>query len=427
MFDLKGIYNSRHNILKIGTPALVSRATMAVWGIVQIFIIRAIPDDAFASYTLARTFETFGVLIGGGFIQQAIMKMASEGDGRRERELANAGIMLTLVLGVLSGALLVSTEGLVGSFYNELDIAGLPVMLALVVITGAVAGIPRVLLITRRRTRDVMYVDLIQFTFRGGIIGALILGGALRTGHQIFLATSIANICSFFLSLALAKTFFFTDAPITRRNLKTVMNFSLVCLGTATANYIYTSTDIIMLGKIAPRDVAAYGAARSLSGVFAMVNAAANMVLLPLFSRMWRQGQRGLIISRAWSSVLIGEIILLPAFAALVFFPAQILDLVYNGRYVASWPVTMILGALIIVRPVGSYFSTAALAAGKPQYSLYSVLISSGVNVGLNFLLIRDYGGAGAAVATAVALSLSTVWIVWKTTRYIRGNAEGNG
>jgi len=84
----------------------------------------------------------------------------------------------------------------------------------------------------------------------------------------------------------------------------------------------------------------------------------------------------------------------------------------------------MILGALIIVRPVGSYFSTAALAAGKPQYSLYSVLISSGVNVGLNFLLIRDYGGVGAAVATAVALSLSTVWIVRKTTRFIRPGRE---
>jgi len=365
MFDLKGLYNSRSSILKLGAPALVSRATMFVWGILHIFIIRTIPEDAFASYTLARTFETFGVLIGGGFIQQAIMKMASEGDGRRERELANAGILLTLLLAVLSGVLLVGTEGIVGRFYNELDIAGLPAMLALVVVTGAVAGIPRVLLITRHRTRDVMYVDLLQFTLRGGIIGALILGGTLRTGHQIFLATAIANICSFLLSLALAKTFFFTDAPVTRRNLTTVLNFSLICLGTATANYVYTSTDIIMLGKIAPGDVAAYGAARSLSGVFAMVNAAANMVLLPLFSRMWRQGQRGLIISRAWSSVLIAEAILLPAVAALVFFPAQILDLVYNGRYVGSWPVTMILGALIIVRPVGSYFSTAALAAGK--------------------------------------------------------------
>jgi O-antigen/teichoic acid export membrane protein len=425
MFDLRGLYNSRSSILKLGAPALVSRGTMFVWGILHILIIRAIPEEAFASYTLARTFETFGALLGGGFIQQAILKMVSEGDGRREHELANAGIFLALVLAVFSAALLIGLEGTASRFYSELDLAGLPILLAAVVLTGTIAGMPRALLITRHRMRDVMYVDLLQFTLRGAIIGVLIINGTLRTGHQIFTATIIANVCSFFLSLALSRVFFFTDASLKWHRIVTMLNFSLVCLGTAAANYIYTSTDIMMLGKIAPGDVAEYGAARSLSGVFAMVNAAANMVLLPLFSRMWRQGQRGLIIQRAWRSVAIAEIILLPAVAALVLFPAQILNLVYSGRYVDSWPVTMLLGALIVIRPIGSYFSTAALAVGKPQYSLYSVIVSSVVNVGLNLLLIRSYGGLGAAVATSIALILSTWWIVGKATRYINSHTEG--
>lgn len=423
MVDLRSLYSIRHRLVKTGLPALVSRGTMAVWGIVHIFIIRAIPQEAFAAYAVARTFEVFGVLIGGGFIQQAILKMASEGDTRREHELANAGIFLTLVLAVLSGLFLVSTEGLADGFYRELDLAGLPLLLAGVVLTGAVGGIPRALLITRHRTRDVMFVDLLQFTLRGGIITVLIVQGALRTGHQVFAATIVANILSFFLSLALAGRFCFPDAPLRFRRVVTVLKFSLVCLGTATANYIYTSTDILMLGRIAPGDVAAYGAARSLAGVFAMVNAAANMVLLPLFSRMWRQGQGALIIGRAWSSVLIAEVLLLPVVVALVFFPARVLDFIYSGRYVEGWPVVMILGAIIVVRPVGSYFSTAALAVGKPEYSLYSVLISSGVNVGLNFLLIGRYGGLGAAAATSAALILSASWIMRKTSRYIRTRA----
>jgi O-antigen/teichoic acid export membrane protein len=420
MMYFRATFDLRRKILKVGAPALVSRGTMAVWGVLHIFIIRTIPEEAFAAYALARTFETFGVLIGGGFIQQAILKMASEGEGRREHELANAGIFLTLLLAVLAGLLLLGLGGVADRFYSGLDLSGLPVLLAGVVLTGALGGVPRALLITRQKTRDVMFTDLLQFTVRGAIIGVLILAGHLRSGHQIFTATIIANLCSFALSLALSGRFSYRDASLRKHRVTEVMNFSLICLGTATANYIYTSTDIIMLGKIAPGDVAAYGAARSLSGVFAMVNAAANMVLLPLFSRMWRQGQKNLIVGRAWSSVLIAELILLPAFAALTFFPARVLDIVYSGRYTDSWPVTMLLGALIIVRPVGSYFSTAALAVGKPQFSLYSVLISSAVNVGLNFLLIHEYGGLGAAAATGVALTLSTVWIVWKTTRFIR-------
>lgn len=424
--DLKGLYRLRHRMLKLGVPALVSRGTMAVWGVVHIFIIRAIPEEAFASYALARTFEAFGLLMGGGFVQQAILKMASEGDGKREHEMANAGILLTLGLALFSGIVLTVFGGVADRFYADVDLSGMPALLAGVVVTSAVAGIPRALLIARHRTGDVMYVDLLQFIVRGGFVVSLIIAGNLTTGHQIFTATILANVLSFILSLLLAGRFFFPDAPVRRDTLRHVLSFSLICLGTAAANYIYTSTDIMMLGKIAPGDVAPYGAVRSLTGVFAMVNAAANMVLLPLLSRMWTQGQRHLIISRTWSSVLIAELVLLPAVVALVFFPSGIMELVFSGKYLDGWRITVILGALMVVRPIGSYFSTAALAIGKPQYSLYSILFSTVLNVGLNLLLIRRHGGLGAAVATFAAVVFGTVWVVRITRAYI-GRTLGTG
>ena len=71
MFDLRGMYEIRHRILRIGLPALVSRGTMAVWGILSIFIIEGgfvknyvmvaligIPDPAFV-YLVARTGKKF--------------------------------------------------------------------------------------------------------------------------------------------------------------------------------------------------------------------------------------------------------------------------------------------------------------------------------------------------------------------------------
>ncbi len=419
MHFFRNLYSLRHKIVRFGTPALVSRGTMAVWGIVHIFIIRAIPEDAFSAYALARTMETFGLLLGGGFIQQAILKMVSEGDTRREHELANAGILLTLVFAVLSAGALLATGGLARGFYSGVDLAGLAPLLAGVVVSAALAGIPRALLLSVRRIRDVMYVDLLQFMIRGVIIGFLILNGSLRTGHQIFAATIAANMLSLVLSFLLAGRFFFVGTAVSAAAFRKVLSFSVVCLGTAAANYIYTSTDIMMLGKIAPQDVGAYGAVRSLTGVFAMVNAAGNMVLLPLLSQMWKQGRRDMIVSRTWSSVLVAELILFPAVVALVLFPSQILGIVFSGKYVDGWPITVVLGALMLVRPLGSFFSTAALAIGKPLYSLYSVLVSSLLNVVLNLLLIRDYGGFGAAVATAVAVVLGTVWVIRITCRYV--------
>ncbi len=424
MFDLRGLYNLRHRMVKLGFPALVSRGTMVLWGIVNIFIIRVIPEDAFGAYVLARTFEAFGLLIGGGFVQLAILKMFSEGDGRREHELANAGILLTLILAVFSGIVLVAFGGIAERFYGDFDLSGLPLLLAGVVVTSAVASIPRALLIARHRMRDVMYTDLLQFLVRGAIVVILLAGGNLRTGNQIFTATIVANVVSFVLCLFLAGRFCFPGAPIHRDALMKVLSFSLICLGTAAANYIYTSTDMIMLGKMAPGDVASYGAVRSLTGVFAMVNAAANMVLLPLLSRMWTQGQRHLIISRIWSSVLVAELVLLPAVVALVFFPSQIMDLVFKGKYLDGWRITVVLGALMVVRPIGSYFSTAALAIGKPQFSFYSILFSTVLNMGLNLLLIGGMGGLGASVATFAAVVAGTIWVVRITGAHIRRALE---
>lgn len=424
MLDLRGLYSLRHRMIKLGFPALVSRGTMVLWGILNIFIIRVIPEDAFGAYALARTFEAFGLLIGGGFVQLAIQKMFSEGDGRREQELANAGILLTLILAVSSGIMLVSLGGVAQRFYSDFDLSGLPVLLAGVVVTSSFASIPRALLIARQRTKDVMYADLLQFLVKGAIVVVLIADGNLRTGRQIFTATIVANLASFVLSLLLAGRFHFPGARIHRDALKKVLSFSLICLGTAAANYIYTSTDMIMLGKMAPGDVASYGAVRSLTGVFAMVNAAANMVLLPLLSRMWSQGQRNLIISRTWSSVLVAELVLLPAVVALVFFPSQIMDLVFRGKYLDGWRITVVLGSLMVVRPIGSFFSTAALAIGKPQFSFYSILFSTVLNLGLNLLLISGMGGLGAAIATFAAVVFGTIWVVRITGAYIRRSQE---
>lgn len=422
MSYFSNIYDLRHRILKIGLPALVSRGTLAVWGVLTIFIIRSIPEEAYAIYAVARSLEMFGGLLGGGFIHQAILKLASEGDSRREQQLANAGILMTLCFAFFSAVILIAGSGTINSFYGSLDLSGIPLLLAGVVVTGSISGLPRLLLLTKHRTRDVMISDLLQFAVRSGIIGVLIITGSLNSAQQIFRVTIIANIVAFFVSFWLARNLFFPSAGLRWNRMTQVMGFAVITLGTTMANFIYSRTDILMLGKIAPLDVAAYGASRSLSGMILMVTAAANMVLLPLISRMWKQGRRTLVMGRVWSTVLIAEILMMPVIALYVIFPRQVLDFVYSGKYSEGWPIILVLGALSLVRPLGSFFSCAAAAVGKPQYSFYSVIISSIFNIGLNIILIPRLGGFGAALATAAAVIFGTIWIVFTSSRYIRAN-----
>ncbi len=423
MSHFKYLYETRHRLIKLGLPALVSRGTLAIWGVLTIFIIRSLPPEAYAIYAVAKSLEMFGVLLGGGFIQQAILKLASEGDGLREKQLANSGILMALCFSLLSAILLVAGGGIIGSFYKPLDLSGIPLLLAGVVVTGTLNGLPRLLLLTRHRTRDVMITDIVQFIMKSGIIGALLLTGTLKTAHQIFTAMIIANVVSFFVCAWIARHLFFPAAGIRIDRIRNVMSFSFIFLGAAMANFIYTRTDILMLGKIAPDDVAAYGASRSLSGLTLMVISAANMILLPYISRIWSKGRRKEILSRVWSTILLAEILILPFVILYVFFPRQVIDFVYSGKYSGNWNILLVLGALAVVRPLGSFFATTASAIGKPQYALYSVIVSAVVNVGLNIYLIPIYGGFGAAIATTAAVILGAAWVVLATTRHIRSNA----
>ncbi len=424
MIYFKYLYDTRNRLIKLGLPALVSRGTLAIWGVLTIFIIRVLPPGAYAIYAVAKSLEMFGVLLGGGFIQQAILKLASEGDGLREKQLANSGMFMALIFSLLSGILLVAGGGLIGSFYEPLDLSGIPLLLAGVVITGTLNGLPRLLLLTRHRTGDVMITDIVQFIIKSGIIGTLLLTGTLKTAHQIFTAMIIANTVSFFVCAWIARRLFFPAAGIRIDRIRNVMTFSAIFLGASMANFVYTRTDILMLGKIAPDDVAAYGASRSLSGLTLMIISAANMILLPYISRIWSQGRKKNVIPRVWSTVLLAEILILPFVLLYMLFPRQVLDFVYSGKYTDNWNILLVLGCLAVVRPLGSFFATAASAIGKPQYALYSVIVSAVVNVALNIYLIPMYGGFGAALATMAAVILGAAWVAMLSIRYINGSTQ---
>jgi len=269
-----------------------------------------------------------------------------------------------------------------------------------------------------------MISDIVQFLVKSGIVGILLLTGTLKTAHQIFTAMIVSNLISFLANAWFARHLFFPSVGVRMDRIRSVMSFSAIMLGASMANFIYTRTDILMLGKIAPNDVSAYGASRSLSGLIMMVITAANMILLPYISRMWRQGKKKMILSRVWSTVLLAEIIIMPAVILYVLFPKQLIDFVYSGKYSDSWNILMLLGALSLVRPLGSFFAATASAIGKPQYPLYSVIISSVVNVGLNIFLIPKYGGFGAAVATAAAVIFGAAWVVLASSRYIRNSVQ---
>lgn len=395
----------RSKALDLGLPALVSQGSLALWGVISILIARQLPDNAYATYALSRSIEIFAGLLGGGFVLQALFKLGSEKHSAQTSATANTAMVVTMLFSILVSVSLLLFGGILNSFYPEIQLQCITPIIALVVITGSLAHIPRIILLTRLNTARVMRADLLSFLIRGGIVGWLIYTGTLTGTVQVLKATALANVGAFLLNAWNIRHIFEPSAGVNRAALKRVLKFAGYSLGTTFAGFIYTRTDILMLGKLAPpEDVAAYSASRALTSMVVMVSAAANMVLMPIISRDWTSGMRKVVIKTSMKAIGMVQLIQLPVVIALVVFPKQIINLVYQGKYAENWPILAILGGLALVRPFGSIFSTAGAAMNKPQYSFWSILISALVNVTLNIFLIPSMGGIGAAWATVAAV-----------------------
>jgi len=360
----------------------------------------------------------FAGLLGGGFVLQALLKLGSEKPSGETSAAANSAALLTLGFSVAAGVLLLVFKNALNSFYSDIDLSGIIPAVVLASVTGAIAFIPRNILLTRLGTGKVMQADLLSLFIRGGVVSWLIFTGKLTGAAQVLHATAIANTAAFFLSGWNARHCIDLSAGISRNAFRRVTGFAVFSLGTSLAGFVYTRTDILMLGKMAPpADVAAYSASRALTSMVIMVSAAANMVLMPVISRAWSENRRHDLLKKTMKALLYVQLIQLPVVAVLTLAPKWTIDTVYQGRYTENWPILAILGALSIVKPFGSLFSTAGSAMGKPQYSFWSVLISAVVNVGLNIILIPRMGGVGAAWATAAAVIAGAVAVVILTMK----------
>jgi len=367
----------------------------------------------------------FAGLLGGGFVLQALLKLGSEKPCRETSAAANAAIILTLGFSLATIGGLLVFRGYINSFYGDINLEGIIPAVALASFTGALSFIPRNLLLTQLGTKRVMLADVIAFVIRGGIVGWLIFSGKLTGAVQVLRATTIANTCAFLFSAWYARHLFKPSAGVNRQAFRRVAGFAMFSLGTSLAGFVYTRTDILMLGKMAPpADVAAYSASRALSTTTVMIAAAANMVLMPVLSRAWSMNRSQDIMRNTMKALMYVQLIQLPVVAVLIFFPRWVIEVVYSGKYSENWPILAILGGLSIIKPFGSLFSTAGSAMNRPQYSFWSILISAGVNVGLNIILIPRMGGVGAAWATAAAVTAGTVAIVLLTLSRCRHGGE---
>jgi O-antigen/teichoic acid export membrane protein len=167
--------------------------------------------------------------------------------------------------------------------------------------------------------------------------------------------------------------------------------------------------DIVLIGVLrGPTEAAIYAAATRFLVVGQLGSQAVSLVVQPTLAELLAikdiAATRTLYqLSTAWLISLTWPLYLLSAVLA-----PQLVTVFGRGYETGADAIVVLALAMLVATGCGMVDMLLTMA-GKTSWNLGNVLLALAVNVGLDLLLIPEYGVMGAAVAWAVAIALNNL------------------
>jgi O-antigen/teichoic acid export membrane protein len=180
------------------------------------------------------------------------------------------------------------------------------------------------------------------------------------------------------------------------------------------AQIILGQTDVVMLGVMrGANEVGLYAVANRLAFLMTYVMTASNMILMPVMSRLYANGEKERLQKTLSRAIHISFFLALPVGLILIFSGKSIL-IVFGHGFTNAQPALAILavGRLLDVSIGVGSGALVLIVAGAEKLVARIFLYASIMNVIMNMVLIPKYGISGAAIASVVALFLAEIVLV---------------
>lgn len=185
-----------------------------------------------------------------------------------------------------------------------------------------------------------------------------------------------------------------------------VVQFATPLLGALFVASLATRSDVFMIGYwLPPEQVGFYGAAFQTASIIALILGSLDSVATPLISRTIAGNDQACLQSLLQSVLRWSVTMSLPVFLVFVLFPAEVLSIFGDQFHHASYCLVVLAMSQVINAASGSS-NTALVLAGYSKMVMWNSIGLGLVQIGLNVLLVPSYGITGAAIGTAVALTL---------------------
>ena len=183
--------------------------------------------------------------------------------------------------------------------------------------------------------------------------------------------------------------------------IKQVLAFSLP-LGLATAvGTINIELDKFMVGNFVDTATHAVYTNASKEMPVAIVASAFTAVLLPRFSKYFKENQKDKVVQLWGHSTKIAFYIICFLSIGMFVFAPDCIRVLYSEKFISGSNIFRVYCLVLLLRT--TYFGLVLNAAGKTKFIFYSALASLGINFVLNYLLYIPLGLIGPALATLIS------------------------
>jgi O-antigen/teichoic acid export membrane protein len=367
-----------------------------------------LPIETFGLYSLAlSTILLFSVFSDLG-VSSAIIRYVSKYENNSKGYIKYL-LKLKLSLILFSSFLLLSLSYFVANFYYRK-----PIFLALIMGLFYLFTIGFLTFISsifqaRNNFKHLFFKEILFQVLRIVIVPITILllfaYSASIVIACIILTLSFCHLVAFlFLYLKSEKS---TGEDISTTQKKEINQFILPLTITALSGFFFGSIDMVMLGRFVEAvNIAHYQAAISLlsSGIIII---SFGSVLLPIFSRL---KQKSLNSGMKKSILLTIPLSIAGAIFTIIIAPF-VIPLVYNSDYLPSILILQSFAILFLIEPLIVIYTNYYLALGKSYFISKVLIVSTAINIVLNYILIKSFLGIygieiavfGAVIATIIS------------------------
>ncbi len=196
-----------------------------------------------------------------------------------------------------------------------------------------------------------------------------------------------------------------------------LLRTSLPILIVTGLNLVMAWTDTLVLGILSNTDqVGIYGVTLRISATATLVLIAINSVVAPQFAALHSSGRHAELEVLARRSSFWTLVIASPLLLTFMYFPGEILGL-FGEQFVAGiWTLRLLALAQLVNVSTGQ-LTSLLIMTGHEKLMRNNMIFSAALNLAGNLLLVPRLGALGAAVSTALSVSVMKI-IAWWIARH---------